>query len=717
MRSIPEEHQRRQQHNRQQQNRQGAPPSPDALEVTAPAAPASSGELGGLRPGQPSPAMVVSLQRLVGNQATLGLLGRTGTGPGRGEPGAALLRDPDRPQLPPTATSTVKTWKMPFNLGEASINEEAAIGMEQIIDKFHDLKALTDFADIQAACDSVIGSLTPEVQQLRAAGAENPLSEKDMRDVTVMGSLASGAYSERMDEIAQKLLTDLEPIEARPTDGEEDQLAEELHNRFRTGDVQGIESVKQGIDRLRSFTKSTIKVVEWANRVRAVVKMVGPGTGDFGAPEEVSKLLQGKSALQEGLGYANQMLLAAKLIGDIDEIGHDRAGSIDAAADEMGAAMDAVNLGLTFVKGVPLLGDLWSKYYMPLTEACLKGIKVLARYADEENRQLAFVDWQLAPSKGDVPKIPKENLGNFLGGQPVFDYMYRLVNDIGPQMSDEVEDFFVANHEAFLQAVARRTRSRPRAGAIGTTRSRGGDRETSPNLAQWLPAHREPVVVELSRHATSAPLVGGRATGTCAPRPVARARFGQRRRSTSKGALDELLGETIDLRRRSRARGGDCSCGSRARRPGPRDDAGSDGRRELRELRPRRLAEHSGRRRCGQHLLQARAHEPVRPHVHAARISRRLCRRSLRSPARERGRAQHLTGAHDQPCERGHGERGAAGHRGRQLPELRLPHGERGRPARLSAGPDRVEADPVPVRCLLARRARDPARQRSDLRP
>lgn len=443
----------------------------------------------GPRPGPLSPQLMIGLQRSAGNGATSRLMA----------PAAAARSVPlqRQPQLPTDTSPTARVWNMPFGFGSATVNEEAALGLEQIIDRFRNLRSFTGFPEVQAACDSVIRSLSPEVAKVRGSGPDQPISDHDLTDLMVMGSLAEASYKEQGEKIANKVLEAIEPIKAKSTEGDEDQMAEELHDRFRVGDAEGVESVKEALEGIKQYSEKATKVVQWANRVRGVVQLFSGGESEeaWKAPEEIGELLQGKNSLAEGLEHVNQVLGAARVIADISAIGQERAGSIDRTVDEFGTAMDAISVGMSFVKAVPLLGDLWSKYYMPMTDACLKGIKVLARYADEENRQLAWADWQLAPSKGEVPKIPKENLGNFLGGQPVFDYMYRLVNDMKPKMTDDVEDFFVANRE-LLQA-GEKDEIETEGGSHWYDPTSWGDRETSPNLAGWLSTHRDNVWSEL----------------------------------------------------------------------------------------------------------------------------------------------------------------------------------------------------------------------------
>ena len=125
------------------------------------------------------------------------------------------------------------------------------------------------------------------------------------------------------------------------------------------------------------------------------------------------------------------------------------------------------------------------------------------------------------------------------------------------------------------------------------------------------------------------------------------------------------------------------------------------------------LAQHDGQRHGRQHLLHARVHEPLGPHVHAQRLSRRLGRQPLGPPAGLRRRTrQLLAGPHGdarQPRARADRHRDAADRRGGELPLLGVRH-RRPRPGSASTRPTSArQGRAVPLRCLLAHGPDDPA--------
>jgi hypothetical protein len=72
---------------------------------------------------------------------------------------------------------------------------------------------------------------------------------------------------------------------------------------------------------------------------------------------------------------------------------------------QFSAGIDLVDKVIgTFGKAVPLFGDLWSKAYKPMIDACVKGLGVIARAEELRGREFEVLDlmWPAAraPSSG-----------------------------------------------------------------------------------------------------------------------------------------------------------------------------------------------------------------------------------------------------------------------------------------------------------------------------
>ena len=63
-----------------------------------------------------------------------------------------------------------------------------------------------------------------------------------------------------------------------------------------------------------------------------------------------------------------------------------------------------------FGKAVPLFGELWSKWYKPMIDACVKGLRVLARYEERQGREEgnarhSYITSKLPASDSSVPGV------------------------------------------------------------------------------------------------------------------------------------------------------------------------------------------------------------------------------------------------------------------------------------------------------------------------
>ena len=144
----------------------------------------------------------------------------------------------------------------------------------------------------------------------------------------------------------------------------------------------------------------------------------------------LKKFGKGSEYLGKGLKIAGQAADAAKVV---DGLFSDRApGGVGSDLNNFKTAIEAIDLGMTFVKAVPLIGTLWSSYYAPLTKAVIKHLEVIEKAEHRKARDLwTWVHTALDGERtaSGAPKLPNnpEILKHFPGGQPVLDFMYALV--------------------------------------------------------------------------------------------------------------------------------------------------------------------------------------------------------------------------------------------------------------------------------------------------
>lgn len=100
-------------------------------------------------------------------------------------------------------------------------------------------------------------------------------------------------------------------------------------------------------------------------------------------------------------------------------------------------------------------GVYWNEYVVPMTEAALEGVRHLNREYRSRGRDLAAIDFRGRRDRrpDEPPRIP-EGLAEteaFPGGQPVFDYMWRLVND-QEGVADAATKRFFETHRDVINA-------------------------------------------------------------------------------------------------------------------------------------------------------------------------------------------------------------------------------------------------------------------------
>jgi hypothetical protein len=256
-------------------------------------------------------------------------------------------------------------------------------------------------------------------------------------------------------------------------------LDEELRKAFLVRkDPNRITQIKSVMDAIGKYKGQADKVADWAKKANGLLNSA-----------KLKEFLEafGKRSKQLGDGkkYVEQVLNAAKVInGLMSDQGPGQAAN-DIAKFE--AAIDGIDIVMGFAKAVPGLGQLWSGYYKPLTDACIKHIKYILRLQDEEKRDLTLFAWMTDKGKGrgpgGVPIIPPELSSAFPGenikiAQSVLNYMYPLVNGGQAVMIPDVEQFFI-KHKGLFNAGADK-------GDEIDTEWHLFKKDTSPNLIPWI---------------------------------------------------------------------------------------------------------------------------------------------------------------------------------------------------------------------------------------
>ena len=251
-------------------------------------------------------------------------------------------------------------------------------------------------------------------------------------------------------------------------------LDEEMRKAFLGGsDPSRIAKIKAALDAIGKYKGHADKVVEWATKANSVLSSAK-------LKEFLETFGKNSKKLGEGLKIVGQVLDAAKLITSLTSDQGPGQSANDVAKFEAGIA--GIDLVMGFASAVPGLGQLWSGYYKPLTEACIKHVKYILKMADEQKRDLTLLGWMTDQGKGrgpgGVPIILPSLMSAFPGGQSVLNYMYPLVNGGTATMSADVEQFFIT-HKDLFNAGAEKNDSID-------TEWHFFKKDTSPNLIPWI---------------------------------------------------------------------------------------------------------------------------------------------------------------------------------------------------------------------------------------
>jgi hypothetical protein len=355
-----------------------------------------------------------------------------------------------QPASPPTGAATASVWKPPFGLAVVTTRDQAREATALIWMRITNLKGeLENAGETDAA--SKLEIIADEARsRTQAMTGDAPLAAQEAHDLTEFGTDAESADREGIATLARKAEQALAPISdaASPdTSATEDELAESLHDAFRKGSTDRIGQLKETVDKLNEYKKKASEVLTWAKRAATAAKSAK-------TVQELEKAIGTLKSVGGVLDKVSEVLKAAHAFATITGLDNKAVSPTQDAINKFQAGLDTIDLAMTFFKAVPLLGTLWSKYYMPLTKECLRLIGVIDRYQDIENRQFGLLDfWNQQASGarkvGQAPTIPKDLLAAFPGGQPVLDFMFAIMHDTAPQPTPAVEKFFLEHQELF----------------------------------------------------------------------------------------------------------------------------------------------------------------------------------------------------------------------------------------------------------------------------
>lgn len=393
-----------------------------------------------------------------------------------------IQRVPD----PPTV------WNMPFGMGQTSDREQAIVGLIGIISRLQTLERLmanqegqSIDPEVQQALDVFCEEATGYGHQFTEGGA---LTEADARNLNGFGRDVQEFHDQHIAQARSRLEQAVQPLASTrqmDTSQVESELAEELHYAFIEGSPDRIEAVRDALDKIKEYNERVQQVAEWGSRISGQIRMAR-------SADVLSRIAQGTELVGDVLGRVSQVMTAARALSTMAGIGDQAAGDMQNSLNQFEQALAVVDIAMSFADAVPVLGTLWSEYYYPVAQNCIRLLRVIARATDRQARDFSQLDWRESHREGLAPRIPRGADRFFPGGQPVLDFMYAVMTGGSPVVTPAVEGFFLQHLELFN--AGRGTGAElEAAGSRWYNPLSWLEEDHIPNLADWVLGHRSHV--------------------------------------------------------------------------------------------------------------------------------------------------------------------------------------------------------------------------------
>lgn len=257
-------------------------------------------------------------------------------------------------------------------------------------------------------------------------------------------------------------------------------LQEAAHFAFIEGSEDRIQPAVDAVDKVLSYQGNVTKVLAWAKSAAKYAESAKTVAGI----EKAIGSLKGAGGVLDKIGKVAKSAHALATISGVDNVA---LASYEDDINKFEAALEAIDV-TGVIDAVPVLGALWSEYYVPAAKQSLKLLRGIGRHRDVEGRTIGFIEFE------QTGKLPKGARKYFPGGEPVLRFMLAIKRDEEPTPSASVRKFFL-EHQSLFNA--------PFEGGTNELESEGGGifggEEKLTNLMSW---------VKLNKHLVWAMLYG-----------------------------------------------------------------------------------------------------------------------------------------------------------------------------------------------------------------
>lgn len=385
----------------------------------------------------------------------------------------------------PSADQQPGTWTAPMDYGTCTKKVQARAAVIRLRDDATELRN-ANFPEfdmlIEEATTWINGSLAGEgdltafeATQLTGFGAD--FKAKHDAAVRTVAEAIAAQFSEWLKPLSEEDLFD---------------LREMVHKEFI--DAKSTDLLQQATETLgkaEDLVKRVTNLTDWSNKLADHVK----------AAKTIKDLTKGVTEVKEKIGEIKEYVELARNVGVmLGKLGNSPAGNDGVASVEAG--LEVMNFVIDKA-GIPGVKALWSNYIYPVSKACLKLLGQVKELLYKQDRE-GFVRMFFDKHRGDAvaPKIDFASADglagahiddagkHFPGGQPVFDFMWKLMRDEElTSVPQGVETYFVEFKDQMNAGEDDKNKIESdshwyNAWNLFTT-------EHSPNLLSWLKANKQ----------------------------------------------------------------------------------------------------------------------------------------------------------------------------------------------------------------------------------
>lgn len=411
-------------------------------------------------------------------------------------------------------------WQAPFGLGAVSTRHDAVIRLDRMVDQLFDMRssASTDQAGpLNSAidgCKRQMGFLSRETAaELGGSVLGSDLSAEDLAQLQALSQVAVSAYGsvqnglnaayQQLQQMANTPPPDMTDIQ--------NELSEKLHMAFALDKMTPDMTEQMRKALLKTFLVQIKigKVTGWArDAAGAVGALMSSDTGEAvsAGAKRAGKAEAGFASLKSLNGTLRDGVLralqAAEAVHALKELLLEhKEGDIPGVALELETfqgKIDLIDAAMPFLTAIPLLSDFWFDWYSPVLRKTIKALQQIFQLKYQADHEWNIEEMeQIRHEPNAAPLIPESNLALFMGGQPVFNFMYGIMRDAEPVITPEVEQFFIHFKDRFNIGVEKHDQLRSKGGSHWYNPVSWGKEAASPNLMEWVTDNKQIVWAQL----------------------------------------------------------------------------------------------------------------------------------------------------------------------------------------------------------------------------